>query len=102
MTRAYCHRHEKDVQVDPPPWAPSVLYWPAIRTSLTGCPCADPAPVEFDMLWREIRPILNGLDDELATGAIPLRVRQVRGRPLSDLLDPDEFTRILRQSDPER
>jgi hypothetical protein len=98
MATAYCGRHAKVVQIEPPAWAPPVLHWPAIR-ALTGCPCADPDPATFDDLWREIRSLLEDVDNEIATGVISFRVHRIRGVLLSELLDSDEFERILRLGD---
>jgi len=95
----YCGRHAKVVLIQPPAWAPPVLRWAAIRALLTGCPCADPDPGTFDDLWREIRALLEDVDDEIATGMISFRVPRVRGVLLSELLDSVEFERILRLGD---
>ena len=81
----YCGRHAKVVLIQPPAWAPPVLRWAAIRALLTGCPCADPDPGTFDDLWREIRALLEDVDDEIATGMISFRVPRVRGVLLSEL-----------------
>jgi hypothetical protein len=99
MATVYCGRHAKVVQIEQPAWAPPVLRWPAIRALLTGCPCADPDPGTFDDLWREIRSLLEDVDDEIATGVISFRVHRVRGVVLSELLDSDEFERNLRRGD---
>lgn len=99
MATVYCGRHAKVVQIEPPAWAPPALYWPAIRALLTGCPCANPDPVTFDDLWREIRSLLEDVDNEIATGVISVRVHRIRGVLLSELLDSVEFGRILRRGD---
>jgi hypothetical protein len=99
MATVYCGRHAKVVQIEPPAWAPPVLRWPAIRALLTGCPCADPDPGTFDDLRREIRSLLEDVDDEIATGVISFRVHRIRGVLLSELLDSGEFERILRLGD---
>jgi hypothetical protein len=62
-------------------------------------PVRDPDPGTFDDLWREIRSLLEDVDDEIATGVISFRVHRVRGVVLSELLDSDEFERILRRGD---
>ena len=78
---------------------PPVLHWSAIHALLTGCPCADPDPATFDDLWREIPSLLEVVDDEIATGVISFRVHRIRGVLLTELLDSDEFERILRLGD---
>lgn len=96
----HCGKHgRRNVEVMPPPWAPQVLDWAAIRALLTGCPCADPDPAAFDALWQEIQPMLHGLEDEVASGVIRQTPLTVRGRPLAALLDRGTFDRIFRQLD---
>ena len=93
---ACCQRHEKRIDVAPV-WAPAALFWPAIRELLTGCICADSDPRAFGDLWEdEILPMLYELQEEASTGVISMRLRVVRGRPLSELLDADEVARVLR------
>ena len=100
MRPAYCPRHEKLVDIVAPAWAPAALLWPAIRELLTGCICADPDPRAFGDLWEdEILPMLYELQEEASTGVISMRLRVVRGRPLSEFLDADEVARVLRLDD---
>ena len=99
MAPVYCGHHAKVVQTEPPAWAPPVLRWPAIRALLTGCPCADPDLATFDDLWREIRSLLEDVDNGIANGVISFRVHRIRGVLLIELLDSDEFERILRRGD---
>ncbi len=80
MATVYCGRHAKVVQIEPPAWGPPVLRWPAIRALLTGCPCADPDPGTFDDLWREIRLLLEDVDDEIAEEVEAVQVRPRRQR----------------------
>jgi hypothetical protein len=94
-SHAYCSKHARTVQLDPPTWAPWVLDEAAVRELLAGCVCGTPSAVDRGTLWEEVLPLLHSFYEELDSD-IQQSLRIVRGIPLAALVDPDVFARILR------
>jgi hypothetical protein len=93
-----CAKHDRVIHIGRPDWAPLVLDWAAVRGFLTGCPCNDPDPVAFDVVWTEILEHLHTIDNDVSVvDEVAFALRMVGGAPLSAWLNGDEVERILRR-----